>query len=214
MQKIIGVDVDCCVVDMLTPWFNWFETQNRHLGLRRPQFDQYTYRLDPVMDKMVHDIENHNSWSSFSYWQKRNLYDDLVPVKGAEFWLKQLHDRGFKIVFVSLCVPEHEESKRNFLKKHFPYAAGFISTGDKQYTKYDIFIDDSAENINKCQRENPNRTHILFDMVPKAVMGVGPVVSIPVTGHIPMQFDNWRSVANFIYPNIIREVDDDILFVA
>lgn len=171
-SKIIAVDVDLCVVDSLTPWLKWFKEWYDVEFTQAP--GEYNYDLVPRMEELLFKKDGRkidHIITPFDFWRSNKLYDNLLPIEGSQECLSKLYEQGHNIIFVSKCVPSHEESKRNFLKKHFPFARGFISTGDKQYVKYDVLIDDHIDNINTCRAYNPTAEHIMIAQVTQSVFG-------------------------------------------
>lgn len=130
MSKIVAVDVDLTVVDSVTPWKAWYTKLTGHdLG-----------NLTSENNDMETMMKNHSD--PMKFWRQEDLYDELSPIQESVKALKKINDMGYKIIFVSACQPEHEYSKRMFLGRNFPFMAGFVSTGDKQYVTCDYFIDD------------------------------------------------------------------------
>jgi len=82
------------------------------------------------------------------FWRDKTLYDKMEPIPEAVHYLTEL-SKTFQIVFVSACFSEHENSKRKFLDKFFPFHSGFISTSDKKFIKCDYFIDDYFKYCNQ-----------------------------------------------------------------
>lgn len=138
---IIGVDVDLTVVEMMDPWTEWYE---RKTGEKLMSYEGKTWHIE---DLMVHHR------NPMEFWINPELYDDKSPIPGSVETLKELHDQGHKIVFVSHCMPEHEDSKRYFIKRHFPFHDAFVSTGDKGYVKCDVFIDDADKYLDKFSED-------------------------------------------------------------
>lgn len=130
MAKIIAIDVDLTVVDSVSPWKQWYTNLTGHdLG----EITSDSNDLETLM-------KNHND--PLQFWRKPDLYDSMEPIKEAVLYIGLLKDLGFTIIFVSACMPEHEQSKRFFLQRNFPYMDGFISTGDKSFIRCDYFVDD------------------------------------------------------------------------
>jgi len=130
MNKILAIDVDLTVVDTVTPWKEWYTNLTGHeLG----EITSDSNDLETLM-------KNHND--PLQFWRKPDLYDNLKPLDGALEYIPKLKDLGLDIVFVSACMSEHEQSKRFFLQRNFPYMDGFISTGDKSFVRCDYFVDD------------------------------------------------------------------------
>ena len=130
MNKILAIDVDLTVVDTVTPWKEWYTNLTGHeLG----EITSDSNDLETLM-------KNHND--PLQFWRKPDLYDNLKPLDDALEYIPKLKDLGLDIVFVSACMSEHEQSKRFFLQRNFPYMDGFISTGDKSFVRCDYFVDD------------------------------------------------------------------------
>lgn len=81
------------------------------------------------------------------YWTWDNLYDYAVPLphtrKIANKWIEQGHD----VVFVSMALGNHFESKKLFLEKYFK-GASFVVTSRKDLIPCDVFIDDRNNFLN------------------------------------------------------------------
>jgi len=143
-NKIIGVDVDLTLCDSVTPWQNWYRDLTGH---------DISEEIDEVNNDLQDLMKRHND--PLSFWKKPDLYDKIPPFQDAIDVLQRLSDRGYTILFISTCFPEHENSKRMFLKRHFPMGSGFISTSDKQYITMDWFIDDYKKNLKAVQAHQP-----------------------------------------------------------
>ncbi len=144
IDKIIGVDVDLTVCDSVTPWKAWYAKLTGH---------DISKEITEVNNDLQDLMKRHSD--PLSFWKKDDLYDDIEPFEIAIKVLTKLSDMGFTIVFVSSCFPEHENSKRMFLKRHFPMSSGFVSTSDKQFVKMDYFIDDYKKNLKLVQLWQP-----------------------------------------------------------
>lgn len=130
MNKIIAVDVDLTVVDSVTPWVNWYkDLTGDDLGSLSSENND----LETLM-------KNHND--PMKFWRDPKLYDKLEAFEHAKIYLQKIHELGIGIIFVSSCIPEHEESKRHFIRRNFPYSKGFVSTSDKKFVRCDYFVDD------------------------------------------------------------------------
>lgn len=155
-RKLIACDVDLTVVDTLTPWLKWFESI---VGLPVNNED-HEYDLVPEMRQLIHKA-GVPYFDPMKYWHNPNLYDNLEPLNGSVMVLEAL-SKTSDIVFVSSCVPEHMESKLNFLKRNFYFMKGFLSTHDKHFVDYDLLIDDKIEHILKGYEYRPYADHLLF----------------------------------------------------
>jgi 5'(3')-deoxyribonucleotidase len=130
MNKILAVDVDLTVVDTVTPWKQWYTKLTGHdLGEISSENNDLENMMKRHADPLV-------------FWKDPKLYDELPPIPEAVEYLGKLNELGIDIIFVSACFPEHEQSKRMFVDRSFPYNKGFISTADKSYVRCDYFVDD------------------------------------------------------------------------
>jgi len=130
MNKIIAIDVDLTVVDTVTPWKEWYTKLTGHdLG----EITSENNDLETLM-------KNHTD--PLKFWRNPELYDEMTAYPEAIEFIGKIHDLGIDVVFVSACMSEHEDSKRFFLRRNFPYMKGFISTGDKLFVRCDYFVDD------------------------------------------------------------------------
>lgn len=149
---IIGVDVDLTVVDSLNPWITWYRDLTGH---------DITEEISSVNNDLQDLMKRHSD--PLAFWKKPDLYDKLEPFEEAITVLRNLHEQGHTIIFVSTCFPEHENSKRMFIQRNFPFSSGFISTGDKQFVKMDVFIDDYKKNLVQVKTIQPDCFCYHFD---------------------------------------------------
>ena len=132
MRKIIGVDVDLTVVDVVTEWVKWYKDITGH------ELNEISRENNNIQDIMTqHD-------DPMKYWRKEDLYDNASPYPEAIKYLTKL-SKDFDIIFISACLPEHETSKKHFLKRNFKFMKGFISTENKNFVRCDYFIDDNKK---------------------------------------------------------------------
>lgn len=205
MAKIIAVDVDGTVVDSVEHWLKWFEEKT---GVARPVFKDYNYMLDDILNQKAkeskHLLDSWVGFDSYQFWKGHDIYDNMVPIEDCVETLEKIKKVfRHKIIFVSVCSPEHEASKIRFLKKHFPFADGFISTKNKDYVRYDYLIDDAPSNIISCAKANPDSSHIIYTGSAERVMGVVPPVA-EILGSNPNSCyaKTWKQVGNIICPNL------------
>jgi len=138
-KPIIGVDVDLTVVDTLTPWLHWYE-QCTGETITEEMLNAIPYGVEVLMDK--HD-------DPMEYWKNCELYDGKTPINGSIGALQVLSEH-YNIIFVSDTLPEHMESKNNFIDKFFPFHKGFIATKQKHLVNMDWLIDDKIQNVIDC----------------------------------------------------------------
>jgi len=175
---IIGIDVDLTVVDSVTPWKEWYKKLTGHDI--SDEIDTTDYNLEKLM-KMHND--------PLAFWRKSDLYDNLEAYKDAVEYINVLKEEGHIILFVSSCMPEHEQSKRMFLQRNFNFD-GFISTHDKQYVDMDFFIDDYDKNLNAVSNFRSDCKCFRIDS--------------EVNRSAPTKFrnGNWKQFYDFIQENI------------
>ena len=64
------------------------------------------------------------------FWRSPTLYDNLEPIQGSVEALREL-SKHFDIVFISKLKGQHHSSKVKFVKRNFPFLAGFMGTHEK-----------------------------------------------------------------------------------
>lgn len=99
------------------------------------------------------------------FWRQDDLYDNEILQNGCYEVVRNLWQVGFDIYFVSVCQPEHIQSKINFLERSFDFIdeVKFVNTVYKGCMDggAKIIIDDRMENLNQFKSENTLR--VLFD---------------------------------------------------
>jgi 5'(3')-deoxyribonucleotidase len=79
------------------------------------------------------------------------LYDNIKPIPEVVEALAGIVG-DVKVVFCSMCRPEHLKSKKNFIDREIgqflQVLYGFVDTADKDTLKADIFIDDRHNFLN------------------------------------------------------------------
>lgn len=137
---VVAVDVDLTLVDSLTPWVEDLGFDISFLPTAEP---------DEALD-LVPWFRSKGVVDPLSWWHKPDLYDNLQPDDKMLMFLSELTPairratgKQVEIVVVSSCFPEHEASKRKFIRKYLPSSSGFISTSSKHFVDYDLIIDDS-----------------------------------------------------------------------
>lgn len=137
---IIGVDVDGVVVDTPTIWLDYLRSiTGVKIDTENVVDYDYTRYFKDELGEMGTD--------GMDFWRRRDLYDNLLPVDGAQQELQFLKEMGHEIVFVSSIKGDHSKSKYYFLKKHFPFMDGYLTTKEKRYAGVDILVDDFANNF-------------------------------------------------------------------
>lgn len=154
----LAIDVDLTVVDTLNPWFDWFKQQT---GLEFNMGHRYQYDCAPIMRQMC--VDNKIDIDPYAFWYQKDLYDNIHPLEDAAHFINTIGSNVFDIIWVSRCEPEHERSKRLFLKQWFDSNIPFISTARKDLVTYDILIDDHLNNLKYQHRREAH--HIFYNGV-------------------------------------------------
>lgn len=157
---VLAVDVDLTLVNSLSSWLESIPPEFGSFGARNlpaPQPDE-AMDLVPWMQSLgVND--------PLSYWKRDDLYDDMKPIPSfMTFYLDLVSNLKFhtgkkvETIIVSSCFPEHESSKRRFVKRVFGDAP-FISTSAKHMVDFDLIIDDSMGVAFNCISAGKNVLH-------------------------------------------------------
>ena len=87
------------------------------------------------------------------YFNQPRFFKEAVFMDNAVEVIDRLYQRGYEIVFCSMCYSPNGRGKELFLKEYFPYAK-FINVNMKEYPDKShldmsdaIFLDDSGENL-------------------------------------------------------------------
>ena len=165
-KKKIAIDTDLvCTRDL---GINWYEYLVFNYGY---------YLSDEGYERFCKDVENNqvdyniakyfdlpSHIDPMEFWKQDDLYDNETLPEGCYNVVKHLWQAGFEIYFVSVTVPEHMRSKKDFLVRNFDFLdnINFVATDAKHCMDGCFaFIDDRMENINSIEDENTLR--ILFD---------------------------------------------------
>lgn len=136
----IGVDVDLCVVGSDYGWINYLLYRYGPMSTPFETEGKLNYNLGVYWDNITGD-------SHMDYWRSEFLYEDMEPYPEAKTVLSRLHKEGHEIVFISHIKGATHKSKYYFLKKHFPFMAGFCATQEKYLVDVDVMIDDRDNNL-------------------------------------------------------------------
>ncbi|ACV50041.1 conserved hypothetical protein [Delftia phage PhiW-14] len=166
-KQTIAIDVDLTVVDSLTPWIEWLNSEAHKAGIQ----ERFQLKSGPCFDVGHEMIEwakqHHLPISMYKYWQQPSLYDSMVPLDPMlpslihKWWMS---DKD--IVFVSHCFPEHTASKRRMLERLFGGTEHAFIAADsnvKCFVDYDVLIDDSNVSIKHGLSRRPESVHILMN---------------------------------------------------
>ncbi|QGZ16139.1 hypothetical protein Kuja_1480 [Vibrio phage vB_VchM_Kuja] len=180
---IIAWDFDYTLNDGLTEWIDWVNKRLKPVDW--VQFEEVV----GLGDDLVPYFDNLIGCSSIDFWKQPNLYDDMKPFDNEQRsliirlgdYITNLTGRPVEHIVVSKCMPEHIQSKKRYLEKHFEGVfSGFIDTADKNYVRFDAIFDDSYEVFKSvkpvCNKIVIPASHTAFDLSnedPKQVMLLG-----------------------------------------
>lgn len=156
-NPLVVVDVDLTVVDTLTPWLEEFY----QVTGKRVLNEDGNYDLLPEMTRLMEEA-GVKGYNPYSFWERADLYDNLLPMEGCIQALKRYKTYGWDVVFASACVPGHTKSKMKFLDEFFPFKDGFIATHEKHFLDYALLIDDKLYHMKKGESYRPWANHIMF----------------------------------------------------
>ena len=149
MTKFIVVDLDLSIAPSDFQWWNYLQEMSSHddpepLVYRELRGDLIDYNLGVYFPSLTKE-------ETQSFWSSPTLYDKMKPIPHVVETLAAV-EGDVKIVFCSMCRPEHLKSKKNFIDREIgqylkvPY--GFVDTADKDSLKADVFIDDRHNFLN------------------------------------------------------------------
>lgn len=153
---VLAIDVDLTLVDSLSPWVKMFNIGVESLPTPEP---------DEVLD-LVPWMQGMGINNPLSYWKRSDLYDDMKPNQSFIMFCKRLvaslkfyTGKEVETIVVSSCFPEHENSKRELVKRVFGDKTPFISTSAKHLVDFDLIIDDSMGVAFNCISAGKNVLH-------------------------------------------------------
>lgn len=157
----IAVDVDLTIVDVLTPWVKW-------MGINHPEdFVRPVYMsLDGHYNVHFHNLYNVDPQQINDFWKQNDLYDQLDPMEGSVEAYQALKEK-YDVYFLSICYPEHKDSKEAFLQRHFGEDIEMIdSMSCKSHYDFDLLIDDNPKVLMgvynaKWTQTSPRTKHLL-----------------------------------------------------
>lgn len=146
-RKVVAVDVDSVVVDLSYDWWKFLEA--RTSTPKSFELVNTVYDFTTMYPDIRRDV-------ALSFWKSRDLYDGRKPFAGCVEALKEFHDAGFNVTFVSHVEGDHGKSKVEFLKRHFPFMSGFMATRQKGLVRPDVAFDDRVTHLNSYLEHNPD----------------------------------------------------------
>jgi 5'(3')-deoxyribonucleotidase len=163
----IAVDIDLCITnDLGQRWwdfltYHWKDYQSLE------QYNQFVedYENRKCSYNLTEYFNLPKYVSKMGFWGQYDLYANEVLQEGCYEVIKNLWQAGFDVYFVSVCQPEHIQSKINFLERSFDFMEEikFVNTVYKGCMdgSAKIVIDDRMENLNQFKSEDTLK--ILFD---------------------------------------------------
>lgn len=151
--KIVGVDVDEVCANLLGEWLRRYNDDYADNLL--PE-DITGWSLGPFVKQ---EAKN----KVYDILREPNLYGNILPIHGARKAVREIRGMGYRVVFVTSCVPHTTEQKRDWLLKW-----GFLTKATKD------------EDFAPVTDKSLIRAHYLFDDRPKNVLefpGIGVMVT-------------------------------------
>ena len=130
--KIIAIDWDETVVDVLPIWNRWCAAF-----------------FGKVYFGNEYDLTKIYGEEAMTFWSTPFLYQKLTPRQDAVEYITKLNEEGYEIGFVTYCKKAHLSSKCKMIKKYFPFYKFIQATKEKGYTRCDYFVDDRNKYLNQ-----------------------------------------------------------------
>lgn len=157
-QKIVAVDVDGVIADL---HFAWLAKYNA----------EWVDNLKP-QDITDWDISKFVVVTCgqriFEYLRRPDLYQAVPAIHNARWGVETLRDYGFRVVFLSSCVPGMFDQKWQWLQdnKFLPKndkgtQKDYIAATDKSLVRCDYMVDDGLHNLDAATCALENR--LVFD---------------------------------------------------
>ena len=145
-KPIIGVDVDLTIIDTGTLWNQWIadylDTPSKEV------LEGCSYDLRDLYKEELLGRPSYYHNGLLDFWRSETLYDKLKPSEESIGCLKEIHEGGFDVVFISSIKGNHNKSKYEFLKRHYPFMSGYLATKEKWYVGCDVMVDDRSDILN------------------------------------------------------------------
>lgn len=161
---VLAVDVDLTLVDSLTSWLEYY---NSNQGSSFTMHDLPEPEPDEIID-LVPWFKERGISDPLEYWKGdiySQFYGHTVNVSFRHFLRKLVFQLGnatgkvVETIVVSSCFPEHENSKRDLVRRVFRAETPFISTSAKHMVDFDLIIDDSLGVAFNCLMAGKNVLH-------------------------------------------------------
>ena len=148
MQRIIALDVDDTLADLVPEWLR------RH----SVNFGEFI-NPENILDW---NIQKYCKYDIFSTLKEKNLYDGVKPIKNSLIGVKLLRKYG-RVIFITSAPIEQAGRKFLWLKEHGfdPKKEDYFEASDKSVFRVDYIVDDNADTIDR-QSKNEGTKAIVF----------------------------------------------------
>lgn len=161
---IVGIDVDDVCADLLGEWLRRYNAGTGD-NLLPDDLDQWEISktvAERAAVKRVNEIRNRigaGPYNIFEILQESDLYDHILPIPGARGAVKEMRDRGHRVVFITSCVVGSMDQKVRWLQRYGFLDAGhrspadLVIAADKSLINADVLIDDHVKNVESFPRK-------------------------------------------------------------
>ena len=145
VNKIIFIDLDQVLLDLITPWIAWV---NLNALTNYELIDMVAYDTIPQEVGM---------WT-MAYWHLMDYCEDVEPFDGAVEFLEKLGELGYEVNIITTSPPNMIDRKNEMCMDYFFGLYDNIihvpkSSMKVQYLDNHIFIDDYCETIKERKRK-------------------------------------------------------------
>ena len=137
MNRIIGLDVDDVIANLVETWIDIYNTDFND-SLKREDITSWNISEHVKCGDRIYD-----------YLKERSLYDRVMPISGSNWGVRNLRKMGFNIVFITNSTPE-QSGRKYFWLKDFGFILNkseYFEAADKSLIACDWLIDDNPTNI-------------------------------------------------------------------
>jgi 5'(3')-deoxyribonucleotidase len=138
---VIGVDIDGVVADINPVWLDFYNTEyDDNLKIEDITAWNIAQFTKPACGKKMYDI--------LAY---PDFYKTVKPVQGAIEGIKRLQKAGYRLYYVSACVPGTLDQKQEWMYKYVPnyHWNQTVFIFDKFLINLDGIIDDGPHNLDQ-----------------------------------------------------------------
>lgn len=141
---LIGIDVDGVVADLHSEWIRRYNRDYR---------DQITAEQLTQWDAEKWPIKRECGKKIYDYLRQPDLYKDVKPFPGAVDSIKDLRDRGHRVVYVTSNAKGMTDQKWEWLERYEFLPSGrytaedLVVAHDKRLVKTDVLVDDKLATV-------------------------------------------------------------------